>query len=213
MANRREFLHLGVAALSLPIAAKAGVSPELFAPGNPTEWQALPIYKVFFDERFAACTAFAEEIKRHGLATHGIRGDITDVWFNDLYHQWKQGPAAIAGMTAPGAIFCLEMLARDAQMRVVLRVDHRSGFGKTRSDHEFAGPEKLLARAQDLAASGQQWPAGMAELVARFPAERGRASTARFWGQAASEQADASHLVTWVIAPAGAARRARGDRA
>lgn len=209
VANRREFLHLGVAALSLPIAARAGVSRELFASSDEPEAQPLPLYEVYFDERFAACTAFAEEIKRRGLVTQGIRGDITDIWFKDLYYQWKQGPAAIAGMTAPGAIFCLEMLARDARMRVALRVDHRI---EGQMEHEYSGPEKLLMRVQDSAASAQQWPVSMAELVAQFPAERGAATAARFTSQAYGSGENTEHLVTWVIAP-HAARRIQGDTA
>jgi hypothetical protein len=206
MTNRREFLHMGVAALSLPIAARAGVPASIFAPDGGRDAERLPLYKVFFDERFAACAAFADEMKRHSLPTHAIRGDITDAWFNDLYYEWKKEPAAIAGMTAPGAIFCLEMLARDAGMRVALRIDHRSpdtgGLGAGRIEHEFAGPEEILERAADLESGAKGWPQRMAEIVARFPAERGRAATRRFSEPAGGSSNGPDHLVTWVIAPA-----------
>ncbi|MGH9685861.1 MAG: hypothetical protein ACRD5K_02060 [Candidatus Acidiferrales bacterium] len=202
MTNRREFLHLGVAALSLPIAARAGVSPELFRAEQ--RFDAEPLYKVFFDERFSSCAVFADEMNRRALPTYAIRGDITEVWFGDLYFRWKQGsgqhgPTAIAGLTAPGPIFCLEMLARDAGMRVALRVDHRQVGG--RIEHEFAGPENVLARADGLEASGEEWPQRMAELVAEFPAARGAAQKMSILGRAAADGDDPEHLVTWVIAP------------
>jgi hypothetical protein len=84
----------------------------------------LPYYKVIVDERFPASVAFGVEWKARGAAVHAMRGDITDLWFHDLDHRWKQhGPAAIAGLTAHGPLFCLERLAWDHGMRVVSRVD------------------------------------------------------------------------------------------
>jgi len=204
MTNRREFLHLGVAALSLPIAARAGVSPEIFGAGDRGSGDRAgtePIYKAYFDERFPACAAFAEEAKRRALATQAIRGDITDIWFSDLYYRWKHGPVAIAGMTAPGAIFCLELLARDAGMRVALRVDH-GRLPDGRMEHEFAGPEEIFARAAESESRAAGWPERMAETVAQFPVERGRAATLRFSGADVASGSAPDHLVTWVIAAA-----------
>ncbi len=191
---------MGVAALSLPLAARAGASSGIFAGGD--EQRAEPLYKIVFDERYAACIRFAEELERRALATSAIRGDITDLWYEDLYHRWRKGTAAIAGMTAPGAIFCLEILARDAGMRVAMRVDHRRV--EERIEHEFAGPAESLTLASEIQTSAGRWPERMAEMVARFPTERGRAMTARYSGQAERFNGEWEHLVTWVIAPAGA---------
>ena len=105
MASRREFLQIGVAALALPISVR-GISPAI--EGLAGEPARVPLYKAVFDERFPASRKFAEEAKSLGVATQGMKGDITDFWFNDLYFRWKQGPAAIAGLTAHGPIFCLE---------------------------------------------------------------------------------------------------------
>lgn len=207
MTNRREFLHLGVAALGLPIAARAGVSPELFR--TDEQAHAEPLYKTFFDQRFSSCAVFADEMKRRAAPTHAIRGDITEAWFSDLYYFWKdgrwkqgsgqQGPAAIAGLTAPGPIFCLEMLARDVGMRVVMRVDHRRTGNQI--EHEFAGPENVLGRWADLAAAREDWPRRMAELVAGFPAVRNAAQKTTILGHAAAGAKDPEHLVSWLIAP------------
>lgn len=116
MASRREFLQAGIAASLLPVAASAAVSAS-----EGTEPHCA-FYKVIFDQRFPASVAFGEEWKARGAAVHVIRGDITDLWFHDLDLRWKQGPVAIAGLTAHGPLFCLERLAWDHRMRVVSRV-------------------------------------------------------------------------------------------
>jgi hypothetical protein len=80
-------------------------------------------YKVIFDHRFPASREFGAEMEKLGATVHGIHGDITDLWFHDLYHRWKQSPVPTAGMTAHGPLFCLERLAWDHGMRVLYRTD------------------------------------------------------------------------------------------
>lgn len=69
--------------------------------------------RVIFDEQFSACRAFAAEATRAGAPIQAIRGDITNLWFDDLHRRWQDGPAAVAGLTGYGALFCLEQLAWD----------------------------------------------------------------------------------------------------
>ena len=38
---------------------------------------------------------------------------------------WATGGGAIAGMTTAAGLFCLEELAKDYWMRIVLRIEHR----------------------------------------------------------------------------------------
>src|SRR5277367_3799977 len=116
MKNRREFLQAGIAASLLPLAMPAVAAPE-------GQVSATTFHKVIFDERFPASVAFGAEWKARGAAVHAIRGDITDLWFHDLDHQWKKQPVPIAGLTAHGPLFCLERLAWDHGMRVVSRVE------------------------------------------------------------------------------------------
>jgi hypothetical protein len=119
MTSRREFVKAGLAASALlPAAARAdfAVAGEL----DPVA----AIYKVLYDTRFAASVAFARRAAARGLAVHAMAGDMTRFWYDDLYHRWLQGPAAIAGLTAHGALFCLERLAWEQRMRVVYRKEH-----------------------------------------------------------------------------------------
>jgi hypothetical protein len=197
MASRREFLQIGVAALALPISAR-GISPAIAElAGEPAR---VPLYKVVFDERFPASRKFADEAKSLGVAVQGMKGDITDFWFNDLYFRWKQGPAAIAGLTAQGPIFCLERLAWDQRMRVVFRADHC--YREDGSiEHALSGPESMLREADALNTDGADWITRMASLVTRCPTSRSQSSQTNVIAATVKHADDPDHLISWVIAP------------
>ncbi len=197
MASRREFLQIGVAALALPISAR-GISPAIA--GLAGESARVPLYKVVFDERFPASRKFADEAKSLGVPVHGMKGDITDLWFHDLYARWKQGPAAIAGLTAHGPIFCLERIAWDQRMRVVFRADHRYREDGT-IEHALSGPESMLHEAASLRNEGANWTSRMAALVTRCPADRSQSSQANIVASTGRHADDPDHLISWVIAP------------
>lgn len=197
MASRREFLQIGVAALALPISAR-GISPAIF--GLAGEPARVPLYKIVFDERFPSSRRFAGEAKSLGAAVHGMKGDITDFWFNDLYARWKRGPAAIAGLTAHGPIFCLERIAWDQRMRVVFRADHRYREDGT-IEHALSGPESMLDEAASLHKDGPDWASRMANLVTRCPASRSQSSQTNIVASTGTHADDPDHLISWVIAP------------
>lgn len=121
--NRREMLQSGIAATALPMVGGAGWLPALQP--EDVRVQPLPIYKLIFDQRVGAARAFGREMLQQGLAVQPFDGDMTNLWYDDLYPRWRTNPVAIAGLTAHGPLFCLERLAWDFHMRVVLRADHR----------------------------------------------------------------------------------------
>ena len=126
MTSRREVLKVGLAASAmLPLGARA----RSFAVGAAPP-EAVTLYKVLYDTRFAASVAFARRAAASGVAVHAMAGDMTRFWYDDLYHRWRQGPAAIAGLTAHGALFCLERLAWEQRMRVVSRREHAASLGE-----------------------------------------------------------------------------------
>jgi hypothetical protein len=204
MASRREFLQIGVAALALPISARAGLAPTIL--GQANESTPTPLYKVIFDERFASSRAFAGEVKRLGASVYGIKGDITDLWFNDLDARWKKEPIGIAGLTEHGPLFCLERLAWDHGMRVVYRADHTyraDGY----MEHELSGSERMLREAVNISSSGPDWSRRTAGLLTRCPANKAQASKMTVVTPAVKQADDPEHLVSWVIAPVSAARK------
>ncbi len=197
MASRREFLQLGVAAFALPITVHTGLLPE--ASNAPGDAAFVPLYKVIFDERYQASRAFAAKAESLGASINGIKGDITDLWFHDLDLRWRQGPAAIAGLTGHGALFCLERLAWDRRMRVVFRGEHEYLAGGVR--HALAGPESVLREASSLESSGQDWGELIARLVMQCPAVRSEAAEAAIVSRRAGQEDDPERLYSWVIAP------------
>ena len=137
MTSRREFLKVGLAASALlPAGARASLA-VVEAPA------AVSLYKVLYDTRFAASVAFAQSAAARGVAVHAMTGDMTPFWYDDLYHRWRQEPAAIAGLTAHGALFCLERLAWEQRMRVVYRgADPRQSFGIGRAPGTPTAPDQ-----------------------------------------------------------------------
>jgi hypothetical protein len=199
MASRREFLQLGMAALALPIS----IHPPLSAtpPMKPASDTSVELYKAVFDERFSESVAFAEELKALGKpVVHGIKGDITDLWFHELHARWKREPVAVAGLTGHGAVFCLERLAWDHRMRVVYRGEHQR-LPDGRLQHLLSGPPRMLREAEDLSRSGADWPKLIARLVTRCPLSRLRATEVTIENAAAQPTDNPDPLISWVIAP------------
>jgi hypothetical protein len=196
MTSRREFLQIGITATAWPLAPAA-----VRAAGEITSLP-LPLHKVIFDRRFAASIEFGEHAESLGLAVHGIDGDMTRFWYDELYHEWKKGPAAIAGLTTHGPMFCFEQLARDQGMRIVFRAEHRPGV--TGVEHTLTGPLPLRGESMALDDCGQRWPQHMADVIthcARGRAEISSAATVSAGARLALAPGTES-LYSWIIAAA-----------
>lgn len=191
MTSRRALLKAGLAASALPLAAGAR-----FAAAEPAR-AAVPLYKVLYDTRFAASVAFAERAAARGLAVLGMDGDVTRIWYHDLYHRWRQAPAAIAGLTAHGALFCLERLAWDQRLRVIYRGEHSVSPGRV--EHRLDGPAPMLSAAAAAAAAGS-WGAALVDIVAECPSERTQRCTSMLVTRHAVGAPAAEPLFSWVIA-------------
>jgi hypothetical protein len=123
MINRRQVLQSGLAATSIPLVAGVSLAPLQSAHARVLAQPSL--FRVLFDRRFAASREFGRNAQWHGQNVQGFNGDITNIWYQDLHPRWQHGPAAIAGFTAHGALFCLERLAWDVGMRVSVREEQR----------------------------------------------------------------------------------------
>jgi hypothetical protein len=78
----------------------------------------MPYYRAVFDERFKEARAFATQATARATPTVAIRGDVTNLFFNDLDLRWKLGPVWLIGFTTSASLFCLHLLARDRGMRL-----------------------------------------------------------------------------------------------
>lgn len=196
MTSRREFLQVGITATAWPLA------PAAVRAAGEISAAPLPFYKVIFDRRFPASVEFAERAQSLGLATHGIDGDMTRFWYDELYHEWKHGAAAIAGLTAHGPMFCFEQLARDQGMRIVFRAEHK--LGPAGVTHTLTGPLPMLNESLALNERGGSWAACMADVVAhcaRGRAEISSAATVSAGARLALAPGTES-LYSWIIAAA-----------
>lgn len=197
MTNRRRFLQIGVAATALPLASRAAHAAGV----DLGRGDSVPLHVIVYDTRFGDSVEFARRCEALGFRTRPIAGDMTKLWYDELYHLWQRGPAAIAGLTAHGPLFCFDQLGRDRGMRVVFRGAHRPAAGGT--VHAFSGPATMLAEALEVEREARSFGVLMADVVAHCPAGRSEISTAGAGTRSALEPTgDDDALYSWVIAPA-----------
>ena len=202
MTNRREFLQIGVSATAWPLLSRAAHAAGLDQAGP-----AIRIATVVYDTRFAESVAFADRCTALGLTARAIEADMTRLWYEEIYHRWQREPAAIAGLTAHGPMFCFAELARDVRMRLVFKAEHRTN-GATGA-HHVTGPISMLDGAV-AACRGAGYGAPIADVVSRCPQGRTEIASASVGrdrvslaAEAGSQEVpDENALYTWVIAPA-----------
>lgn len=192
LVDRRKFIQIGAgmaaAATAVPLSAFASAT------------DVLPLYKIIYDERFGPCRLFAEEAKHCGANVHAIRGEVHDLWSDDLYHRWKSSPVAIAGMTTYVPMFRLATMARDAHMRVIYRAHHMVEDAAGGGEHEVFGPRVALTRQPALRGPHTEWSRGAARIVTAWPSRalsvKGSESNV---AQADRSAINGDTLLTWLI--------------
>jgi hypothetical protein len=78
----------------------------------------MPYDKAVLDKRFEEARAFATQATARVTPTVAIRGDVTNLFCNDLDLRWKLGPVWVIGFTTSSSQLCLHLLARDRGMRL-----------------------------------------------------------------------------------------------
>jgi hypothetical protein len=193
--DRRHFC-IASAASVVCLGAEHGVS----AAERPSE-PAIALDQVLFDSRHPASSAFGTAAAGAGWRAVAFPGDVSALWRETLLPLWAAGGGAIAGMTTAACVFCLEELAKDYWMRVVLRIEHRRPLPGMLA-HRVTAAEPTLARACAALSCAPDWPArsfGLLRDCVRSKnqprisrvvsgADRGRYSIA------------GSELVSWIIA-------------
>jgi hypothetical protein len=169
--DRRNFCLSSVAAVIsgaaadltwLPAVGQAcAVTPDDARPG-------VPLHQFIFDRRYPAARAFGAAAlhARSILGAVAIDGDITALWSRDLRLQWESGVGAVAGMTTARSLFCLEQLANEHWMRVVMRAEHSISQGHIA--HRLTASEPMVAQMKS-ALAGENWPAQMPAALGAYP--------------------------------------------
>ena len=114
-ATRRQVIFGACAAIACSANSFAAVIERL-----PFDDTREP-YRVIYDDRYAAGKIFARSAVYRGWQVRAIRGDPTNIWYNELSLRWKVEPATVIGLTQQDSLFVLEHLAWDAGLRVTER--------------------------------------------------------------------------------------------
>lgn len=187
MTSRREFLRATAVLSAVPLSVRAGLAADTL----------LELSSVVIDERYAAARMFGARAQRAGIPLRAIKGDITDLWLADLHPQWTRKLAAVAGLTARPALFCLEQFAWDYRMRVIFHAEHRSHADGTMVHAVHIASRGLSAA--ELAAAGAAWPGYAAGAISRLSAARSTCGPSSACMEAAVGD-DEVTLHSWVIA-------------
>lgn len=148
MANRRQFLKIGIASSSIPLAASSVKANTLRAFFSDTAEESIPFYKILADRRYPESMSFAEEMHARGFDVYILEdGDPTDFWNEELREIWQTMPVAVAGVTNYRPMFFLQQLGRTYGTRVVYRGEHNF-VDNGQVSHRVEGPSKMLNQCQ-----------------------------------------------------------------
>lgn len=158
--NRRSFLQ------ATGLSTAIGLMPQL---GLAARVDTLILNDVLVDTSTSFGASFARAARSRRLtvteAAAGLAGEGMGRWIPD-----RTALHPIAGVTGAEPLFVLERLGWDRNMRVAMRIEHRSNaVGDL--EHRIAGPVRLVDDlARDLRRAGGDFPALVADALRRVPA-------------------------------------------
>jgi hypothetical protein len=202
--NRRKFCLTSVAAAISGAAAGLACLP---ACGQPpvTPAASMPsvrVYKFIYDRRYSAAQAFGNAAMdaRSTAGIVAIGGDITALWASDLRLQWSARGGAVAGMITARTLFCLEQLAKDYWMRLVMRAEHGITEGHDFA-HRLTASETMIPPMRS-ALIATDWPRKMPAALATCQEADGAPQMTRVMGSTCDDRwaMTDEKLVSFVIA-------------
>lgn len=197
MRNRREFLKATASGL-IGVSA-AGAAPLSVAGVH----QRPPYYKVIYDNRFKTGVDFSNQAALRGAHTAAIQGDVTKLWYTDLYHLWREPHSITAGLTTMASFFCLEQFAQSVGYRVVFKAEHE--LGSRSAVHRLHADPKNGELALNALKTGKAWQNAIAETLAAFDFQASGPSQALVATTALTESdhemIGVDDWVSWIIAP------------
>jgi hypothetical protein len=199
--SRREVVVFGLASLLAPVALRSAAIPD-GASLPAASQRAAMFHKIVYDERDAYSRAFGLEALALGGAAEPVR-DLTSLWLDELAPMWRENDFAVAGMTRPDVLFCLEQMAWPLGRRVVFRVDHHESASHE-FEHRTTGPQSWI----DPGSLGRDWPRELARALLRGPGSGPVRSASNSMVTAATLHRNT--LISWVIAGRDA-RSTRGS--
>jgi hypothetical protein len=188
MTTRRAFMQIAAAAAA-PVALG----------GLPKRACAAAHQIVLFEQSVAPAQSFARAARSQGVTAHSIReGDVTDAWLRTLRPAWQRGPAVIAGLTTPPALFCLEQLAFAHGLRVVFHSEHMLLPDGGVSHHVQRAHPPVTAGLLDRA--GSRWPQRLADWLLELQPRTGKRPGPSLAALQPTLPEGATLLASWIIA-------------
>lgn len=158
--NRRELMASGIAATLVARGSAAAVSVAAPAAAGARR----PLFLA--DQRFGDAQVATVAAEAAGAPIHRFGADVTPVYeWLDL--RLRSGPAPVAGIATPHALFVLERLAWDRGLRTVFRGVHRD-VSSRHLTHECSGAPAVVARIES--AGRENWAATVGRVLATVPA-------------------------------------------
>jgi hypothetical protein len=194
--TRRRFIQSTVVLSAVPWAtvaqsqlaeARSSIRPERFV----------------YDEGYPEPVDVARRVSTTGLRVSAVRGDLTDLWYNELDMLWKSKPVPLAGFTTRQELFVLETLAADHRMRLVYRGQHGLAIG-ARAVHSFAGPDAMVSDIAP-AAHAATFADTLAAAILRCPADTQPTVVRDVTSSDLLPSQRREVLFSWIIAPRMAA--------
>jgi hypothetical protein len=155
--------------------------------------------QVLFDSRHPDSHEFGAAAAQAGRRVAAFPGDITPVWRQMLLPLWAAGGGAVAGMTTPAALLCLEQQAKDHWMRVVLRIEHRRGQSGILM-HRVTATEPILTLACAALEDAPDWPGRSFALLRACVRSKNQPRLSRVVSYADPHGFADMELVSWIIA-------------
>jgi hypothetical protein len=192
--DRRHFC-IASAASVVCLGAEHGLSAAERPPGP-----AIALDQAVFDSRHPGSSAFGTAAARAGCRAVAFPGDVTAMWREALLPLWAAG-GAIAGMTTAAGLFCLEQMAKDYWMGVVLRIEHRCPHPGMLA-HRVTAAEPMLTRACVALSCAPDWPVRSFGLLRGCVRSKNQPRVSRVVSCAdcGRHSIAGSGLVSWIIA-------------
>lgn len=196
MATRRKLLQVGAGS-----ALSQWVGGFRFAGAGEPDVRSPALHAVLVDERLAAGRRLGSQLAARGVTVLSMADDdITSLWLDTVRPIWQQGPATLAGLTTPTAMFCLEQLAWSHGLRVVFHAEHIVHPDAAVVHQLHRGGQAADLTTSGLMHAGPHWPERVAEAIAthrRQPMRFGPSVTAL----APALPSGAQLLTSWIMAP------------
>jgi len=201
MPNRRQFVKASatVALLHTPARVFSSSAHGVSMP---------PSTSIIYDVRYPESQAFATQAARLGACVRGIRGDITELWY-ELTSAGRGTLGPLAGLTQGSEFLLLHRICIERGYRLAYHGEHTyHGGGTPRIEHRLRAPAQLAAIEKSMANSGGNWAKEIAEIVTRAEADHRMDCTFVCDAPLTRPTRSPGHFVSWILMPPASNARA-----